>query len=312
MRPGTAVATIDEFMREVAGAVRPAAILIAGPTASGKSALALRLAGELAGVIINADSMQVYAGLRVLTARPDVADEARAPHRLYGHVPAARAYSVAQWLADVAAELAAAKQAGQVSIIVGGTGLYFKALTEGLSPVPEIPPEIRARWRQAGEQTGPAELHRLLAERDAETAAALRPSDTQRIVRALEVLEATGRPLVAWQRIPGTPLLAPQDTRRLVVQMERDRLYERADQRFRDMVETGALEEVGALVALGLDPALPAMRALGVAPLARHLAGEISLEEAIAVGQRDTRHYIRRQSTWLRRYMIAWKRLVAQ
>jgi tRNA dimethylallyltransferase len=306
------VTTIDEVMREIAGSERPAAVLIAGPTASGKSALALRLADELGGVIINADSMQVYAGLRVLTARPDAADEARTPHRLYGHVPVAQAYSVAQWLADVAGELAAAQRNGRVAIIVGGTGLYFKALTEGLSPVPEIAPDIRMRWREAGERISAADLHYLLAARDAETAAALRPSDKQRIVRALEVLEATGRPLVEWQRIPGTPLVAPQDTRRLVVQMDRDRLYERADQRFRDMVETGALEEVGALVALGLEPALPAMRALGVAPLARHLAGEISLEEAIAVGQRDTRHYIRRQSTWLRRYMIAWKTASAQ
>lgn len=310
MRPGTAVATIDEFMREVAGAVRPAAILIAGPTASGKSALALKLAGQLGGPIVNADSMQVYAELRVLTARPDASDEARASHRLYGHIPAAQAYSVAQWLADVAQELAAAERQGGVPIIVGGTGLYFKALTEGLSPVPEIPQDIRARWRATAAEVPAPDLHRQLAARDAETAAALRPSDTQRIVRALEVLEATGRPLVEWQRIPGTPLLAPQDVRRLVVQIDRNRLYERADRRFREMGEGGALDEVRALMALGLDPALPAMRALGVAPLARHLAGEISIEEAIAVGQRDTRHYIRRQSTWLRRYMIAWERVL--
>lgn len=312
MRPGTAVATIDEFMREVAGAVRPAAILIAGPTASGKSALALRLADELGGVIVNADSMQVYAELRVLTARPDVADEARVPHRLYGHVTAARAYSVAQWLADVASELAATERAGQVAIIAGGTGLYFKALTEGLSPVPEIPADIRARWREAGERSSAADLHRLLAERDAETAVALRPSDTQRIVRALEVLEATGRPLAEWQRIPGTPLLAPERTRRLVVQIDRERLYERADGRFRDMIEAGALDEVATLMALGLDPALPVMRALGVAPIARHLAGEISRDAAIYLGQRDTRHYIRRQLTWLRRYMVAWQAIEAK
>lgn len=298
---------LETILGEQTGAgVPPAAVLIAGATASGKSALALEIARREGGVIINADSMQVYTELRVLTARPDAADEAAAPHRLYGHVPAAHAYSVAQWLADVGQELRAAQTEGLLPVIVGGTGLYFKALTEGLSPIPEIPADVRGRWRAAAQATPATELHRLLAERDAQTAAAIRPSDTQRVVRGLEVLEATGRPLTEWQRMPGSPLLAADRCRRLVVGIDRDALYARADARFVRMVEGGALDEVRALMARGLDPALPAMRALGVAPLVRYLAGEIGLERAIADGQRDTRNYVKRQLTWLRRYMIAW------
>lgn len=285
---------------------RPAAVLIAGPTASGKSALALAIARRANGVVINADSMQVYAELSVLTARPGPADEAAAPHRLYGHVPAARAYSVAEWLKDAAREIAAARDAGLLAIVTGGTGLYFKALTQGLSPIPQIAPEIRARWREAGAAESAPTLHRVLAERDPETAAALRPSDRQRIVRALEVVEATGRPLSAWQRLPGVPVLALAETLPLVVGGDRAALYTRADARFARMVQQGALAEVEALMDLRLDRALPAMRALGVAPLARHLAGEIRLEDAVALGQQDTRHYIRRQLTWLRRHMISW------
>ena len=289
-----------------AAGARPAAVLIAGPTASGKSALALAMAREAGGVVINADSMQVYGVLRVLTARPDAQEEASAPHRLYGHVPPSQPYSVAQWLREVAAEIAAARAAGLLPVVVGGTGLYFKALVEGLSPIPEIDPEIRAKWRAAGECEPPADLHRLLAARDPETAAALRPADRQRIVRALEVLEATGRPLSAWQRLPGVPVLGLEETLPLVVTVERAALYARADERFVAMVGEGALDEVAALSALGLDPALPAMRALGVAPLARHLAGALSLEAAVAAGQQETRQYIKRQLTWLRRHMIAW------
>jgi tRNA dimethylallyltransferase len=286
-------------------------VLIAGPTASGKSALALDIARRFGGVIINADSMQVYAELRILTARPDADDEAAAPHRLYGHVPAARAYSVGRWLDDVRLQLQTARDDGLLPVIVGGTGLYFKALTEGLSPVPEVPAEVRARWRQAGEATTAPELHRLLAERDPLTAAGIRAADLQRIVRALEVLEATGRALAEWQRIPGIPLLPPDRAERLVVEIDRERLYARADTRFHRMVETGALDEVRGLMALGLDTALPAMRALGVEPLARHLAGELTLADAIEQGQRDTRHYVKRQLSWLRRYMVAWKRISA-
>lgn len=304
---------LETILGEQTGAgVPPAAVLIAGATASGKSALALEIARREGGVIINADSMQVYSELRVLTARPDAADEAAAPHRLYGHVPAAHAYSVAQWLADVGQELRAAETNGLLPVIVGGTGLYFKALTEGLSPIPEIPADVRGRWRAAAQSTPATEMHRLLAERDAQTAAAIRPSDTQRVVRALEVLEATGRPLTEWQRMPGSPLLAADRCRRLVVSIDRDALYARADARFVRMVEGGALDEVRALMALELDPSLPAMRALGVAPLARHLAGEIGLETAIADGQRDTRNYVKRQLTWLRRHMITWSAAYTQ
>lgn len=303
---------MDEDLRrfglrlEDLAARRPAAVLIAGPTASGKSALAVAIARAAGGVVVNADSMQVYSVLRVLTARPSPDEEAAAPHRLYGHVPPGVPYSVAQWLTDAAAEIATARAAGLLPVIVGGTGLYFKALTEGLSPIPEIAPEVRARWREAGEKESAETLHRVLAARDPETAAGLRPTDRQRIVRALEVLESTGRPLSAWQRVPGVPVLRFEETVPLVVSVGREALYARADARFSQMVISGALAEVRELMALELAPALPAMRALGVAPLARHLRGEMTLGEAVARGQQDTRRYIRRQLTWLRRYMIAW------
>lgn len=297
---------------DAAGALRlverekPRAVLVAGPTASGKSALALAIARAAGGVVINADSMQVYAEMRVVTARPDDADEAAAPHRLYGHIAASEPYSVARWLGEVATEIEEAKAAGHLPIIVGGTGLYFKTLTEGLSPIPSIPPDIRARWRQAGNEAPAGELHALLAARDPETAARLRPSDTQRIVRALEVFDATGQPLAHWQRVPGVPVLPERDAVRLVAEVDRDELYARADARFARMVELGALDEVRQLMSLGLDPNLPAMRALGVAPLARHLSGECDLATAIGDAQRDTRNYVKRQTTWLRRYMISW------
>lgn len=290
---------------------KPRAVLVAGPTASGKSALALAIARAADGVVINADSMQVYAEMRVITARPDAADEAAAPHRLYGHVSASGPYSVARWLGEVATEIEDAKAAGRLPIIVGGTGLYFKALTEGLSPIPAIPADIRARWRQAGSDVPAGELHDLLAARDPETAARLRPSDTQRIVRALEVFDATAQPLTHWQRVPGVAVLQETDALRLVVDVERDQLYARADARFLRMVELGALDEVRHVMSLGLDPGLPAMRALGVAPLARHLAGECDLATAISDGQRDTRNYVKRQATWLRRYMMSWMTVVS-
>ena len=287
-------------------------ILIAGPTASGKSALALALAERLGGTIINADSMQVYRELRVLTARPSREDEARAAHALYGFVAGADAYSAARYAADAAAAIAAARAAGRVPIIVGGTGLYFRVLLQGLSPVPPVEPDVRAYWRtQAAARPAP-ELHALLAARDPATAARLMPTDPQRIVRALEVLELTGRSLTEWQREPGAPVLDEAEVARLLVLPERASLVRRIEVRFDAMIAAGALEEVAGLLALGLSPELPIMRALGVTPLARHLAGEIGLEEAVAVAKTDTRKYAKRQLTWLRRNMIAWKSISEQ
>ncbi len=281
-------------------------ILIAGPTASGKSALALRLARERGGIVINADSMQVYRELRVLTARPSAEEEAQAPHLLYGHVTGSEAYSVARWVADVREVLTRARDAGQTPIIVGGTGLYFKALLEGLSPVPEIPPDVRAHWRAEAKRLGAPGLHAVLQARDPVMAARLAPGDSQRVTRALEVLAASGRSLAEWQTLPGEPVLDVLATERLLVTLPRAQLHERCDRRFDQMMSQGALDEVCGLQALHLDPALPIMGALGVRPLLRHLAGEIDLSTAVEVGKLETRQYVKRQETWLRREMIAW------
>jgi tRNA dimethylallyltransferase len=282
-------------------------ILIAGPTASGKSKLALELAERHGGVIINADSMQVYRELSVLTARPTSEETAQVPHRLYGHVAASDAYSVGRWIADVAVALDEARASGRRPIIVGGTGLYFKALLEGLSPIPLIPEAVRAHWRAEAQRLGPAELHAVLAAKDAVMAARLRPTDPQRVTRALEVLEATGRSLDHWQRQPGQPLLDPDNTDRLVVTMDREALYARCDRRFEVMLGTGALDEVRTLAALGLDAQLPAMRAIGVRPLLLLLAGQIGRDEAVAQAQAETRQYVKRQLTWIKSNMSAWK-----
>ncbi len=290
----------------------PKAILIAGPTSSGKSALALDVARARRGVIINADSMQVYAEMRVLTARPTVEEEAALPHRLYGHVSAAEPYSVARWLEEVEREIDKVTSNGELPIIVGGTGLYFKALLEGLSPVPPIPQEVRDRWRDAGTSMPPTELFAELQRRDAETAAQLRPSDRQRIVRALEVIEATGRPLVRWQQIKGRPVLTEDDVAKFVVTRARSELYERAGRRFRQMLEEGAMAEAERMAQMQLAPALPAMRALGLQPLIDLLSAKVSREAAIESAERDTRHFIKRQLTWLRRYMISWIAISAQ
>ena len=288
------------------------AILIAGPTASGKSALALALAERCAGVVINADSMQVYRELRILTARPTPEEERRVPHALYGFVPASEAYSVGRYMADAARVIATARAEGRVPVVVGGTGLYFKALLEGLSPIPAVPEAVRAHWRAEARRLGSTALHRVLAECDPQTAAVLRPTDPQRVVRALEVFEATGRPLADWQRIPGKPLLTGQTAVQLVVSPDRTELYRRCETRFEGMLEQGALGEVAALRALALDPKLPAMNALGVAPLLAYLTGEVTLEAAVTQAKADTRRYAKRQLTWLRRNMIAWKWLDAQ
>ena len=291
---------------------RERAILIAGPTASGKSGLALTLAERLGGVVINADSMQVYRQLRILTARPTEKDEARAPHALYGFVSGAEAYSAGRYAADAAQAIAEARAAGRVPIIVGGTGLYFKALLEGLSPVPQVPPQVRAYWRAQAASRPVPELHALLQERDPEMAAKLMPTDPQRIVRALEVLESTGRSLAAWQRAPGKPVLDESRTTRLLVLPDRATQGSAIDARFDAMMAAGALEEVRALLALGLSGELPVMRALGVAPLAAHLAGAMPLEAAVAAAKAETRQYAKRQMTWLKRNMISWKPIQEQ
>ncbi|MHA1164756.1 MAG: tRNA (adenosine(37)-N6)-dimethylallyltransferase MiaA [Alphaproteobacteria bacterium] len=283
------------------------AILIAGPTASGKSSAALALCERLGGVIVNADSMQVYSDLRILSARPDEEDETRAPHALYGFAPAARSYSVGQWLEDVKRAIAEAERQGRMPIITGGTGLYFKALLEGLSPIPDIPPEIRDHWRGQENSHSAEELHKLLSERDPEMAARLRPSDPQRVIRALEVLDATGRSLAQWQSEPGKPVLPEEQTLRIFVSPPREALYARIDARFDAMLEMGALEEVSALAKLELDPGLPVMRALGVMPLMQILSGKISRDEAATRTKTDTRRYAKRQMTWAKSNMIAWK-----
>jgi tRNA dimethylallyltransferase len=287
-------------------------ILIAGPTASGKSGLALALAEKRNGVIINADSMQVYRELRVLSARPSQEDEARAPHELYGFVSGSEAYSAGRYAVDAKAAIAEARLAGKTPIIVGGTGLYFKVLLEGLSPVPEVDPDARAYWREQATQRPSAELHALLALRDPEAAKRVMPTDPQRIVRALEVFDSTGRPLSEWQRLPGDPVLAEADTVRLAVFPDRDTVVQAIDNRFDAMLEDGALDEVRTLLSLGLSWELPIMRALGVAPLAALVEGRASRESAAAEAKAETRQYAKRQLTWLRRNMISWMHINTQ
>ncbi|NVO15758.1 MAG: tRNA (adenosine(37)-N6)-dimethylallyltransferase MiaA [Rhodoplanes sp.] len=282
------------------------AILIAGPTASGKSALALTLAERLGGVVINADSMQVYRDLRIITARPTPDEEARLPHRLYGHVDAAVNYSVGHYVADARAAIAEARALGRVPVLCGGTGLYFKALTQGLSKVPPVPEEIRGVVREKLERLGPEGLHAELAARDAGEAARLNVRDRLRVARALEVLLTTGRPLAAWHAETEAPVL---DGARLVTVFlapERTALYARIDARFVAMVEAGALDEVRALDARGLDPLLPAMRSHGFPGLLKLLSGEMSRDDAIRKGQQDTRHYAKRQFTWFRHQLPDW------
>jgi tRNA dimethylallyltransferase len=276
------------------------AVLIAGPTASGKSALALTLAQKAGGVVINTDSMQVYRDLRIITARPTPVEEALVPHRLYGHVDAAVNFSAGAWVADAARILSEARAEQRLLIFAGGSGLYFKALTRGLSAVPPIPAEVREDVRARLERDGVEALHTELAQRDPVSAERLKPRDRARIARALEVVEATGRALTDWHREGLPPLLAPGEFRALFLAPERDQLYARIDARFDAMLAAGALDEVAALATRQLDPMLPAMKAHGVPVLIRHLKGEITREEASDIGRADTRHYAKRQFTWFR------------
>ncbi len=285
------------------------AVLIAGPTASGKSAQALRLAAETGGQIVNADSMQVYSLPRILTARPDDAELAAAPHVLYGHVDPSEAYSTGRYVADVET----LHQRGTLdgpAIFVGGTGLYFRALLEGLSPMPAIEPEARQRWRALLAAEGAERLHARLAERDAAAAATLRPGDGQRILRALEVHDASGRSILWWQAQRGRPLVDVRSARLIVLQPERALLRRRIDERFDRMIAEGALEEVRQLVARRLDPSLPAMKAIGVPELAAALDGKISVEDAVERAKAATRQYAKRQDTWFRnQFGPEWSRV---
>lgn len=276
------------------------AVLIAGPTASGKSALALELAQRIQGLIINADSMQVYRDLRVITARPTPDEETLAPHRLYGQVDAAVNFSAGAWVADAAVVLAEARAQQRLPIFVGGSGLYFKALTRGLAAVPPVPAAVREGVRARLEIDGVEALHAELARRDPAAAERLEPRDRTRIARALEVVEATGRSLTVWHRDGLPPLLPPGTFFAVFLEPDRDRLYAGIDARFAAMLQAGALQEVAALAARQLDPLLPAMKAHGVPALIRHLKGEITLDEAAEIGCADTRHYAKRQFTWFR------------
>lgn len=285
-------------------------ILIAGPTASGKSALAVELADRLGGIVINADSMQVYDTVRILTARPTPEDEARVPHRLYGHVPISEAYSAGRWLVDMRATLAEAEARGRVAVVVGGTGLYFRALTGGLSPMPDIPEGVRGEVRRRLEQEGSAALHAELEALDPEAAGRIRASDPQRIARALEVVLATGRPLSDWQREPPLPpLVPPASARRLILWPDRARLRARIDARVGEMLAQDALEEVRRAMAMDLDPSLPGYRAHGLRPFMAHLRGELSLDEAAERTRAETRQYAKRQFTWFRHQMPDWERI---
>ena len=279
----------------------PAAILIAGPTASGKSALASRLALRHGGVVVNTDAMQVYADLRRLTARPDAAEEARVPHRLYGHVDGAVNCSVGHFSRAVTALLA--EPDGRLPVFVGGTGLYFRALEQGFSELPPVPEAVRAQVRAEAEGRPTAVLHADLARLDPDGAARLRPSDRMRVMRALEMFRAAGRPIASFFGDPVPGPLAGRPLRKIFLAPDRAVLRARIDARFRAMIAAGAVDEVAALRARRLDPMLPVMRAHGVPSLIAHLDGTTSLEEAIARGQADTRAYAKRQFTWFRHQM---------
>jgi len=275
-------------------------VLIAGPTASGKSALALELAQNTGGVVVNTDSMQVYRDLRILTARPTVQEEAQAPHRLYGHVDAAVNFSAGAWVSDAAKILAEARAENRLPIFTGGSGLYFKALTRGLSAVPPIAAEVRDSVRARLERDGVEALHAELARKDPVSAERLKPRDRTRVARALEVVEATGRSLTDWHREGLPPLLPAGECSAVFLAPEREELYARIDARFDAMLGAGALEEVARLAARKIDPQLPAMKAHGVPALMRHLRGEITREEAAETGRAHTRQYAKRQFTWFR------------
>ncbi|MGZ3314498.1 MAG: tRNA (adenosine(37)-N6)-dimethylallyltransferase MiaA [Caulobacteraceae bacterium] len=283
-------------------------LLIAGPTASGKSALALRLAERLNGEIVNADALQLYADLRVLSARPTAEEEARAPHHLFGVADGADGWSVGRWLDAALPLLGDLAARGRRAIVVGGTGLYFRALTKGLADIPAVPAAVRQAAAETWECLGEDAFRQALAARDPAAAARIAAGDRQRLLRAFEVAEATGKALSDWQADTTPPLSAGQ-WRAVVLEPDRQTLYARCDARFAAMVEAGALEEVRALIARRLDPLAPVMKAVGVRELAAHLAGELTLAEAVALAQQETRRYAKRQLTWFRNQTPEWERL---
>ena len=286
---------------------RPTLTLIAGPTASGKSRLALETAQATGAVILNADSQQLYADLNVLSARPSAADEAVAEHRLYGVADAADAWSVGRWTRAVLPEVAALQAERRPALLVGGTGLYFLSLTRGLADIPQVSPDIRDRVEARYDAEGEAPFRRALAEIDPETEATIAPGDRQRLVRALSVHDQTGRALSVF-KADTRPLIAPDRWTGVVVEPPRDRLYGACDRRVDVMLDTGALDEVRALLARNLDPVLPAMKAVGVRELGAFLSGDISLDEAVAAMKQATRNYAKRQLTWFRNQTPDWPR----
>ncbi|MBY5700009.1 tRNA (adenosine(37)-N6)-dimethylallyltransferase MiaA [Rhizobium leguminosarum] len=286
------------------------AILITGPTASGKSALAVELARRHDGAVVNADSMQVYDMLRVLTARPSEEEMQGVPHHLYGHVPAGAAYSTGAWLRDVTALLPALRAAGRLPVFVGGTGLYFKALTGGLSDMPEVPEALREKLRARLVEEGPDGLHAELAEADPAMAASLNRQDGQRIVRALEVVKATGQSIAGFQSRSGPVVIDAAEACKIVVLPDRAVLHQRINARFEKMLQQGAEDEVRALLALDLPAEAPVMKAIGVSQIAAMLAGEMTRGEVLEKGAAATRQYAKRQMTWFRNQMDdSWERL---
>lgn len=287
-----------------AGAVLPV-LVVGGPTASGKSGLALMLAERLGGTVINADSMQVYQMLRVVTARPGPEEEVRVPHRLYGIVPPSERMSAARWRDLAIEEIRRSHAEGRLPIVVGGTGLYLRTLMQGIVEIPDIPDDIRREALELQQEIGTPALHARLAALDPETAARLNPTDTTRVVRAFEVVRATGQGITEWQRTGRHDVPADLAFHPLVVEPPRERLYAQCDARFLAMLDQGALEEVRALEAMNLDPMLPAMKALGVPELRAHLHGDWDLPTATAKAQQFTRNYAKRQSTWFRNQLAA-------
>ena len=284
------------------------ALLLMGPTAGGKSALGLALAERLGGEIVNADSMQVYRDFRILTARPTEEEEARAPHHLYGYADAGDLYSTGRWLGDALAAINEIGARGRTPIVVGGTGLYFKALTEGLADIPAADPETRAALRSRAEREGAPALHAELAALDPITAARLERNDAPRILRALEVLETTGESISALQT-QTKPALARDQWAGIALTPDREALYRVINARYDAMLEAGAIDEVRAFAARNLDPPLPAMKAHGAPALMAYLQGEMPLSVAAEIGKRDTRRYAKRQFTWIANQMPDWPRV---
>ena len=290
--------------------MKPRIWLIAGPTASGKSALALRLAQKIGAEIVNGDALQLYADLRLLTARPSAEEEALAPHHLFGTVDAADGWSVGRWQRAATSVLGEIATRGRSAVVVGGTGLYFRALTHGLADVPQTPAEVRRASAADFDALGEAAFRDRLAQVDPAAEARISPADRQRLSRAWEVYAATGTSLSDWQARTD-PALEPGSWSALALEPPRQALYDRCDARLTTMIDQGALDEVAALAARKLDPDLPAMKAVGYRELAAYLRGEASLAEALEAAQRETRRYAKRQSTWLRGQMADWPRIEA-